>query len=237
MKINAVFDDSILLKNIADRLKDLLDDLRVIVDGIEWDEQSDVLIRKLIFDFVMRGSDDDWVELDFTKNDIQYLAHGNKTFLIAEVFYPEQDLRYKNMQPAVLEIMKLIFAKIPPLLVAQDEEDGISKAITASATMRTGTSFLVIDRRLLPMDLEGDLIGDSNLFCVEALNENIIWINGPLGLGDETFHLSGRIDQPKRIDRSILSDAEFGEFQEKVGLHQSAIDKIVRAINFDKTLA
>ncbi|WP_189070248.1 hypothetical protein [Deinococcus radiotolerans] len=208
--------------------------MRIVVTGAEWDGASEVMAKTSIIDFIDKNDESQWIELDFMSHEIHYPNLGNSNFPLAGVFYPEQDARYKCRQPQILEIMKSTFRVLQPLLVAQDEHDEISKLFLGLASVPPDTSFLVIDVRLLPSESAKTLLANPDLHTLQWLTEHVVWINGPLGLGDETDHVQDRSTGLRTNAQGMtLTDQDFAELQAAREKHQEALSAILHAIQWD----
>ncbi|GMA14336.1 hypothetical protein E5F05_02110 (plasmid) [Deinococcus metallilatus] len=233
MKITSVFDISRLSANIATCLSLLSHSIRITINGANWDGHVKVNVRDSVIDFIDISEESYWVEIDFANQGLYFPNYEIQNVLLAAVFYPEQDSVYKNKRPEVMSIMKSVFRCLQPLIVAQDDSNIIPKLLKYNVSETLDTSFLIIDTRLLPSSEMEVLLENPDLYSVEWLTDHIVWINGPLGLGDETFHLT---EEPYRIHKDkggLLSSSQaFNDLQQARDKHQKALSLILNSIDW-----
>lgn len=80
-------------------------------------------IEQLVLDFVDIHNDNLWLELDFLNQELFYPRAVDCKLRLVATFYPNQDKTYKDSSPRIIEIMKIIYNIINPVLVFEDSND------------------------------------------------------------------------------------------------------------------
>jgi len=229
MKITSIFDiNEINLETLVSELR-ALSDIVVKVNGQTISEIPRLDIEHSVIDFIDASDESVWLELDFLNRELFFPTMTNSKFNLAATFYPHQDAKYKDFSPVLLKLMKLVYSIVSPLIVFQDDNDA-SRFLLTKDSHEIDTSFIVFDIRLLKNGKQY-ILENPDLFHVEMLSEKLVWINGPLGLGDETFHIERRSDIGKY---SPSEKRLFDDLQEKRAAHQSALAIIVKSLTINR---